>query len=52
MDSWGLETCVFNILVEAVPAGHDLYQIEVSHRGMIAFTEAEGLQGNIELSLG
>ncbi len=44
--------CLFNFEVPDVPAGHDLYQIEVSHRGKIAFTEEDGLLGRVSLSLG
>lgn len=51
-DGYWADTCVFSILVEKVPAGRGLYQIEVSHRGKIAFSEAKGLAGDITLSLG
>jgi len=44
--------CVFRIRVEKVPAGHGLYQVEVSHRGKVAFSEAEGLAGDVTLTLG
>lgn len=43
---------MFNILVERVRAGHDLYQIEGSHRDKIAFTEEEGRAGAVTLTLG
>ncbi|PXY25345.1 hypothetical protein BAY59_24205 [Prauserella coralliicola] len=37
----GTYSCVFDIRIEGVPSGHNIYQIEVSHRGKIAFSEGE-----------
>lgn len=47
-----LGECTFTFEVPNVPAGHNLYQIEVSHRGKIAFTEQDGKLGLVSLTLG
>jgi len=38
-------------MVTDVPKGEDFYQIEVSHRGALTFSEAEMLKG-LALQLG
>lgn len=43
-------TCIFTFTVPEVPAGHDIYQVEVSHRGKVVFTEDTA--GVVMLSLG
>lgn len=45
-------SCLFKFHVEGVPIGHNLYQVEVSHRGKLAFTEADGRAARVDLTLG
>lgn len=44
--------CVFNFSVPDVPAGKSFYGIEVSHRGVLKYTEAEISTANLALTLG
>lgn len=46
----GYGTCQFTFEVDHVPAGVGPYSVQVSHRGMIAFTQDDAL--NLQLSLG
>ncbi|WP_433610918.1 hypothetical protein [Prescottella agglutinans] len=43
--------CVFDFTVTDVPRGNKFYEVEVSHRGGLSFTEAEAEDG-LALSLG
>lgn len=43
-------TCVFTFNVRDVPAGSNIYSVEISHRGEISFSPDEA--ENLELSLG
>ncbi|GLZ37749.1 hypothetical protein [Actinokineospora sp. NBRC 105648] len=43
--------CTFQFGV-AVTAGHDYYQVEVSHRGKITVTEADAKAGKVSATLG
>lgn len=47
----GAKTCLFGFTVPRVPAGADIYGIEVSHRGVIHKAEAD-LALSVELTLG
>jgi hypothetical protein len=42
--------CTFPFTIGGVPSGVGPYSVEVSHRGKIAFTEAQA--GDVELTLG
>lgn len=44
--------CEFALTVDGVPAGHDFYQVEVSHRGKIAVSDEEARAGEVALTLG
>ena len=44
--------CEFELTVDGVPAGHDFYQVEVSHRGKIAVSDDEARAGEVALTLG
>jgi hypothetical protein len=49
----GPGTCVFPFVVNDVPAGEEIYSVEVSHRGEISFTQDEAGQGRgLSLTLG
>lgn len=51
-DSFGTSSiCTLSFTVTGVPAGKKYYQVEVSHRGKVSFTESEAREG-IGLSLG
>lgn len=43
--------CVFTFTVRGVPSGEDFYQIEVSHRGLLTYSETE-MRDDLALSLG
>ncbi|WNO76001.1 MULTISPECIES: hypothetical protein [unclassified Streptomyces] len=45
-------TCTYQIAVEAVPGGHDFYQVEISHRGKIQLSAADARAGSFAGSLG
>ncbi len=45
-------TCTYQVAVEAVPGGHDFYQVEISHRGKIQLPAAEARAGSFAGSLG
>lgn len=50
---WGsVHSCILPFTVHDVPAGHEFYQVEVSHRGKIKFREEEAKNGLPTLSLG
>ncbi|WP_222840696.1 hypothetical protein [Actinosynnema mirum] len=44
--------CRFNFAVPDVPDGERIYQVEVSHRGKISYTEKDARAGAINLTLG
>jgi hypothetical protein len=44
-------SCTLSIRVLNVPAGHKFYGVEVSHRGVVQFTEAEARQ-SVKLNIG
>lgn len=48
----GDSPCALPITVHDVPGGHDMYQVEVSHRGKIAFSAADAQAGRVEITLG
>ncbi|OOL32902.1 hypothetical protein GQ85_04510 [Rhodococcus rhodochrous] len=45
------DSCIFTFTVADVPRGADFYEVEISHRGGISFTESEAEDG-VSLSLG
>ncbi|RIK07695.1 MAG: hypothetical protein DCC47_16455 [Acidobacteria bacterium] len=45
------DSCIFTFAVADVPRGAAFYEVEISHRGGISFTESEAEDG-ISLSLG
>jgi hypothetical protein len=44
--------CVFAFSVADVPAGKSFYGIEISHRGIVKFSEAEVSSGEVAMTLG
>ncbi|ATE58379.1 hypothetical protein CNX65_25245 [Actinosynnema pretiosum] len=44
--------CRFTFAVPDVPDGERIYQVEVSHRGKISYTEADARAGEVNLTLG
>lgn len=44
--------CTFRFVIIDVPGGHNMYQVEVSHRGKVAVREADARAGNVIVSLG
>lgn len=46
------QPCRFQFSVANVPAGQDMYQVEVTHRGKIAVPASKARNGAVTLSLG
>lgn len=44
--------CLFTFTIPDVPGGHDIYQVEVSHRGTLAVREDNARAGRTALTLG
>uniref|UniRef100_UPI0031D88EB1 hypothetical protein n=1 Tax=Saccharothrix mutabilis TaxID=33921 RepID=UPI0031D88EB1 len=44
--------CTFSFTVDEVPIGHDIYQVEVSHRGKVSFSDEAARAGEVALTLG
>ncbi|ACV79227.1 hypothetical protein [Nakamurella multipartita] len=47
----GAGTCRYPFSIADIPGGHDFYEIQVSHRGGLTYTEEE-LRSGVALSLG
>jgi hypothetical protein len=47
----GIKSCMFTFSVPAVPAGHDIYGVEVAHRGVVRF-DALDMFRDVSLTLG
>ncbi|WP_328644636.1 hypothetical protein OHS58_28815 [Amycolatopsis sp. NBC_00348] len=48
----GMGTCVFSLSAQSVPAGEQIYLVEVAHRGRTMVTPQDARDGNVALSLG
>jgi hypothetical protein len=48
----GSVKCVFPIVVDGVPLGHDFYLVEVTHRGQVNYPASAVQSGSISVSLG
>ncbi|MCS7476248.1 hypothetical protein ACFFQW_05115 [Umezawaea endophytica] len=44
--------CSFRFAVPEVPAGDEIYQVEVTHRGKISFSDEAARKGDVSLTLG
>jgi hypothetical protein len=44
-------TCVFNFSVADVPSGKGFYGVEIAHRGIVRFPEAQVTAGHLQLAV-
>jgi hypothetical protein len=44
--------CIFEFRIEKVPGDKDFYGVEVTHRGVLKYTRAEAMSGQIRLTIG